>query len=377
MNKKYPILLVFMVIAVATLAQNVTFCSKEFEQGVKLHLGIDSTDVVNQTQTDTITSINLSGLGICDIRDVVYLPNVKSLDLSYNNITDIAPLMVLDSLCNLNLSANELNNVDLLTFCNSDSMTVYLAYNYISDFSRLLLPSKCRLNVAGMSAQIDKTAPYLDVYQLYTGFDELGELKIFYRGYANTDNVLTICAENDALAIMDGDMHMCFIPGNPKVSEKLYLTDGTRSDSTWVIPLQRLTVGGGEEISIETGLPDDYSISFANANHGTVTLAGQTVIYQAPAIAVPDTISLSYYQGRKLRGQARYLINSVLLGDVNGEGRVDEVDAQQILDVSAGVKSLGDLTVPEAVGVPGGSSNALEVNAQKVLDYSVAGDKPW
>ncbi len=41
------------------------------------------------------------------------------------------------------------------------------------------------------------------------------------------------------------------------------------------------------------------------------------------------------------------------------------------------MKSLGDLNIPKAAGVPGGNSDALEVNAQKVLDYSVAADKPW
>ena len=64
-------------------------------------------------------------------------------------------------------------------------------------------------------------------------------------------------------------------------------------------------------------------------------------------------------------------------GDVNADGAVNEVDAQQILDVSVGLKQLSDLTVPKAVNVPDGNENALEVNAQKVLDYSVATDKPW
>lgn len=64
-------------------------------------------------------------------------------------------------------------------------------------------------------------------------------------------------------------------------------------------------------------------------------------------------------------------------GDVDGNGVVNEVDAQKILDVSVGLKKLSELTVPNAVNVPGGNENALEVNAQKVLDYSVAKDKPW
>ena len=69
--------------------------------------------------------------------------------------------------------------------------------------------------------------------------------------------------------------------------------------------------------------------------------------------------------------------NPVKQGDVNGDGEVNEVDAQLILDVSVGQKSVSDLRVPAAINVPGGNSNALEVNAQIVLDYSVASVKPW
>lgn len=70
-------------------------------------------------------------------------------------------------------------------------------------------------------------------------------------------------------------------------------------------------------------------------------------------------------------------LSGILPGDVNGDGEVNEVDAQLILDVSVGQKSLSDLAVPEAINVPGGNSEAYEVNAQIVLDYSVAAVKPW
>ena len=65
------------------------------------------------------------------------------------------------------------------------------------------------------------------------------------------------------------------------------------------------------------------------------------------------------------------------MGDTNGDNEVNEVDAQLILDVSVGQKSLSDLAVPEVIDVPGGNSAAYEVNAQIVLDYSVATVKPW
>ena len=75
--------------------------------------------------------------------------------------------------------------------------------------------------------------------------------------------------------------------------------------------------------------------------------------------------------------QSTFEVKSILPGDVNGDGDVNEVDAQLILDVSVGNISLNDLAVPKAINVPGGNAEALEVNAQLVLDYSVATVKPW
>ena len=79
-------------------AQKVTFLSEGFEFGVKAHLGLSESDEVMQAQTDTITSIDLSGLGISEISDVVYLPNVEKLDLSLNEIDDVEPLASLEHL---------------------------------------------------------------------------------------------------------------------------------------------------------------------------------------------------------------------------------------------------------------------------------------
>ena len=71
------------------------------------------------------------------------------------------------------------------------------------------------------------------------------------------------------------------------------------------------------------------------------------------------------------------LLGVFKLGDANGDNDVNEVDAQQILDVSAGISPLEELEVPEVIDVPGGNDDALEVNAQIILDYSVSEDKPW
>ncbi len=186
-----------MIILLATLAvtasaQKVTFFSPEFELGVKVHLGLEENDEVLQSRMDTITSIDLSGLGITDLRDVVYLSKVKELDLSNNGITNIFPLTVLDSLQLLNLSSNGLESVNPLVFCSAEKMTVMVANNYISDFSFLFSPTHCQFTLMGMGLQQDKNALYLDMYHLYCDVDDRGQAVVVYRGYTNAEGAAVI-----------------------------------------------------------------------------------------------------------------------------------------------------------------------------------------
>ena len=91
-----------------------------------------------------------------------------------------------------------------------------------------------------------------------------------------------------------------------------------------------------------------------------------------------NQVSLSLANGNQVSAATRNgRISVYKLGDANGDNEVNEVDAQQILDVSAGIIPLDELEVPEVIGVPGGNDDALEVNAQIILDYSVSEDKPW
>ena len=122
--KRISIIILTAALSIAAYAQKVTFSSEGIEAGVRFHLGLDGSADIQQSQTDTITAIDLSGLGITDLRDIVYLPNVKVLDLSDNNITNVGPLNVLDSLRELNLSKNKLESINLLAFTNAEKMMV-------------------------------------------------------------------------------------------------------------------------------------------------------------------------------------------------------------------------------------------------------------
>ena len=328
------ILLVCMAAALTVSAQNVTFCSSEFEEGVKAHLGLDENSVVTQQQTDTITDIDLSGFGIKDIRDVVYLPNVQNLDLSYNEIRDVAPLLPLDSLHYVDLRGNQLEDINLLAYSCSDSLVISVAYNYITDFSRLLLPSSCHISVSGMFAQKVKNASYMDVYQFYADIKE-GIPSINYRGYSNMVNgVLLECGSTQVAAEMTGNFNTVNITDNLSSTTMATLSDGEKGDTTWVVPPKEYEVAMGQTVTMETGLPDNYTIRFANAIHGTVVIDQTNLVYTASNMEENDTLSFSYYERDVLRGFSQYYLGKPLwkLGDVNADGDIDVMDVVMMVN---------------------------------------------
>ncbi len=70
MIKHISIIALMLLASLTAGAQKVTFASAGFEQGVRQHLGLSENDDVLQTQVDTITRLDLSGLEITDVHDV-------------------------------------------------------------------------------------------------------------------------------------------------------------------------------------------------------------------------------------------------------------------------------------------------------------------
>ena len=357
------------ITSIAVNAQQISFASKQFESGVKIHLGLDSTAVVLQSQTDTITSIDLSGLDINDIRDVAYLPNVKSLNLSYNGITDISPVVSLDSLHYLDLRANKLEDIDMLTYASSDSMVVDVAFNYITDFGRMSLPSHCRFSFVGRFAQIDLSLPFLNVYQFFAGFE--GDRQcVYYRALSNRP-VKVVCDRWSSNANADGEWRTLSVPNSVKTTSKVYLTDGTHNDSTWIVPARRFTTTGGQTITIPTNLPENYTTGYVNVTHGTALVSDQMVVtYTTPAAAVPDTISFPYYERNVFRGRVRYYLNCPLPGDVDGDGRVNIDDLAVLIDYLLTGKS-DDVNLSNADCYVDGRINVDDLAV--LIDYLLTG----
>ncbi|MBR4829277.1 MAG: hypothetical protein IKZ92_05700 [Muribaculaceae bacterium] len=367
------IIILLAVMAVSASAQTVTFFSPEFEWGVKQHLGLEENDEVLQSQTDTITSIDLSGLGITDLRDVVYLPMVKELDLSRNGITNTFPLTVLDSLQLLDLSGNELESINPLVFCNADKMTVLVANNYISDFSFMFSPTHCQFTLMGTGLQLVKDAPYLDLYHFYCDVNDRGNAVVVYRGYTNLENPVLECNRKRVAAELDGASHTVNVPGWPSEPKMVTLSCGELGDTTWVLPPKSMRLAAGASFEILTGLPENYRIGMALALHGEVTVDSTTLTYTAPVDLEMDTIQISYYEGWQLRGFTEYrMINAdmVMSGDVDGDGRVSVDDLTALIDYLLTGKS-DDLNLSNADCYVDGKVNIDDLT--ELIDYLLNG----
>ena len=157
-------------------AQSVTFYSPMFEAGVKYHLGVDSAATVTAAQLDTIRTLNLSGLGITDIRDVANLPNIQRLNLRYNEIDNVEPLVALDSLREVDLSHNRLASIHVLSFACSDRMTVDVSFNAISDFSAFHTLTPCCFHLEGVGLQKLKAVTVNDITELIDRYLQPGTM---------------------------------------------------------------------------------------------------------------------------------------------------------------------------------------------------------
>lgn len=325
------------VMTMAVQAQKVTFFSPEFELGVRQHLGLDANVDVLQSQTDTITSIDLSALGIRDIRDVVFLPLVEVLNLSYNQLWDLSPLLSLDSLRYVDVSYSQLESVNILTMAQVDSMVLDVTGNYIGDFSYFFTPTTCWFNIVGMDLQLVKDAPYFDVYTFYAAFNGQGRSTLTYRGYTNmSDKAFVDCGAVHRQAQLDGETRTV-IMGRLKNTVMARLSNGVYSDSTWVVPPADLEMAPGASLVIKTGLPQGYAVLSAFAGAGTTFVSGTDITYLAPVNFVADTLLVGYGDSDKVRGYTRYCIylpgtHASLAGDANGDGLVDVHDVITLIE---------------------------------------------
>jgi hypothetical protein len=338
--KKNSLIVLFAVLFMSTQAQKITFLSEGFERGVRTYLQLDSGEEITQAHVDTITAIDLSGLGIEDISDVGYFPNVRWLDLSENEIEDVSPLSSLDSLHYVNLKRNSLESINALIFACSDSIHVNVAENYITDFTYLFSVHSCSLLLEGMGVQSVKNAPIFDVYQLCADMDADGVPVLNYRGYTNMEDAAFVeCGTVHEAAVMDGDTYTVTLSGITETT-KAYLGNGTTGDSTYVVPPANLEVEPGESLTFATGLPEGYSLrGFSPAQQGTMEIDRTNLVYTPAEGFESEEYMFAYYEGMQLRGFSKVTVRPevFVLGDANGDGHVRVGDVSAILNYLVGL----------------------------------------
>jgi len=356
--------IILSVISVLSVeAQKVTFASEGFARGVKAHIGLAENEDVLQTQTDTITNIDLSGQEISSIYDVVWLPKVKRLDLSNNSIADVRPLAELDSLEWLDLRNNFLTDASLLAFTRVKKMTVNIGYNYIEDFTAFLMPGHCQFTMVGMNRQLKSEAEQFEIYQLYASVNGQGQLSVTYRGLTDMpSNVTLSVGEQSETALLDGTTHTVSVETKSDKALKVLISNGAYEDSTFVVPAVFYPSETNESKIIETGLPENYRIDNAGAKYGAVAIDGTKLQYTAPDEKASDVVAFSYYEGARFRGYG-YVLTGLHLGDVNGDGDVDIADAVCIVNHVVGkpntsfytkatdANSDGDIDIADAVHI--------------------------
>lgn len=315
--------------------QELTFISPLVEEGIREHLNFSEEEQIGFAQLDTITTLDLSRRGITDIRDLVLMPKLRMVDLSDNKVDGLRPLTLLDSLEWVDLSYNSLKGINELAFSKAKDLTVNVAFNHIRDFSFFNSISFCNFTLEGVGLQLGENSPFFDVSQLIC---DATTSPVTVRGLVRTnmeETVRLVCEGEEIVVPTEDEYFKQALQYNGNTSVRVELTNGERSDATWLVPSRTFKTVAGEMLSIETGLPDDYEISSAFAEMGTAVIDGTKVKYTATADNAADVLYISYSDGIRLRGFTKYYLGNAN-GDVSGDGRKNIVDVARLVSIILG-----------------------------------------
>ena len=378
MKKKLIIVCLALFVHTSLSAQTVQFRSAEFENGVKVHIGLSESDHILISQLDTITQLNLSGIGLTDIRDVRFLSNLQKIDLSYNKIDDVSPLALLETLRQVDLCNNLLESINMLAFSNAEKMEIDVAFNYISDFSIFNSLTPCKFTIEGAGLQMEKNAPYFHVSYLY-GDGTTDKPAIHYRVDATTTDQVQLLVGNSAIPIVADNQSQVFqLNGQPVGStQKVVVTDNTFADSTFVVPFKEFNLNSLEQVTIETGLPDNYVIRFSTAQKGTLVIEDGKLYYNASATFDYEEIIYSYYWGPTLKG-----FSKIVLKSKDAPTSIDVVDDGQSnleillqgnqLCVKCAAKALGEESAIDVFDISGRLIASKIVNSSNGIDEQIS-----
>ena len=256
-------------------------------------------------------------------------------------------------------------------------------------------PTHCVFTLQGIANQTERNAPYLSVYSLYSDINDTGTISIAHRAYTNIDKqVYLSCGAEHTDLTPDGTLQHTPVPGNPKITSQVRLTNGEQGDTTYVLPPTLHIVNGGQSIAIDTELPKTYRIGFANCLYGTVEVVENKLQYTAPESSVADTLYFAFYEGNKLRGFSQYYLakdptaiksvkddmkkSLVLSGNqLSIRWKLQELAEQSTITVFS---PSGQLLASKQVDSSNGIDTTISVNGSRypvLIVQVVSGKKKW
>ena len=310
MNRIFCTISIILFSAQFIYGQKITFRSPEFESGVRRHLGIDNSSGITPSQLDTITALDLSGYGISDIDDVLYLPKLRVLNLSHNGIENVTPLAALDSLKKVDLIYNNLENIFALTFSNSSEMYVDVSFNGIKEFSCFKSLTPCVFTIDGVKLQREKNKPYLNVCMLYG--DGTNKTSVIHGKIdSNIGNTIKLKCQNfESKVPVNRTVFSKEIKNLSGEALPIYVTNSSFSDSIYFVPYAEYEVRANETVVIRTGLPDNYTIKIVETQQGALNVTGSDLEYLASSEFDYEEVIYSYYWGPTLKGFSKIVLKS-------------------------------------------------------------------
>ena len=291
MKHKYLIAIFLLLTAGRGIAQEINFYSAELDSAIRVQLGIAATEPIVEEMTDTITTLDLQGLEISDIRDLVYFPSLENLNLAYNGIRDISPLTGLRNLRYLNIQSNFLETVDLLAFSESLQMTVILSSNYITDFYAITHSPQCLFSIIGMNLQY----PYnYEVRSFYTDYDLPVSEGIVTSDFWSLHARDTFYVENSGLQyqVLPDTVQQQNINATGNL---VYLTAETQiMDSTWFVPPVTIKTENNS-ISLAPEFPvEDYTVLSVETLNSNVEIRNDSIVLIGEESILQDTVKVAF-----------------------------------------------------------------------------------
>lgn len=305
---------IFTLLPLFSMAQ-VSFKSPEFEQGIRRHLDLSETDEITLNSMDTIRKIDLSGLGITDINDVIYLKKIRNLDLSNNQIRDVSPLLNLPHLQVLNIANNNIRNIAMFTFSNKRNFKLIVSGNEIEHFEYLNPATFANVEAIGLNRQKEEEPDFL-LNDLFTATRTNGQAKIYYNIWDNTDDCTEFTIDfgdsntnsslqcNSLTNIVDYDYET---PGFKEITI-------TREDKTLIthfVAPYSFTYDMGQSYPVSLNLPSEINlISLENTPAlGTAIISGNEIDYE-PLSVGNDIIKVKYQYGTSNRTEVFYIFTT-------------------------------------------------------------------